>query len=173
MILLRDGPLEKWWGGWGKNRKKSMQTKRVWKKIHASDLFKMREDIFLKKHTSTADNLEKKCKHKKFTPPPPSPHHFSNGPSLKARLYQRSSCWDFWWEFRLLMDVNEWMSSDKGTYTWNIHNLEVAAKVCKCKLALIIKRQFFSMSRICNEKCSKPKIFLAFLSKLLCFSFIL
>ena len=36
-----------------------------------------------------------------------------------------------------------------------------------------IKRQFFSMSRICNEKCSKPKIFLAFLSKLLCFSFIL
>jgi hypothetical protein len=37
----------------------------------------------------------------------------------------------------------------------------------------LIKRQFFSMSRICNEKCSKPKIFLAFLSKLLCFSFIL
>ena len=37
----------------------------------------------------------------------------------------------------------------------------------------IVKRQFFSMSRICNEKCSKPKIFLAFLSKLLCFSFIL
>jgi hypothetical protein len=36
-----------------------------------------------------------------------------------------------------------------------------------------IKRQFFSMSRFCNEKCSKPKIFLAFLSKLLCFSFIL
>ena len=36
-----------------------------------------------------------------------------------------------------------------------------------------VKRQFFSMSRICNEKCSKPKIFLAFLSKLLCFSFIL
>jgi hypothetical protein len=36
----------------------------------------------------------------------------------------------------------------------------------------VIKRQFFSMSRICNEKCSKPKIFLAFLSKLLCFSFI-
>jgi hemicentin len=35
------------------------------------------------------------------------------------------------------------------------------------------KRQFFSMSRICNEKCSKPKIFLAFLSKLLCLSFIL
>ena len=33
--------------------------------------------------------------------------------------------------------------------------------------------QFFSMSRICNEKCSKPKIFLASLSKLLCFSFIL
>jgi hypothetical protein len=29
----------------------------------------------------------------------------------------------------------------------------------------VIKRQFFSMSRICNEKCSKPKIFLAFLSK--------
>ena len=43
-----------------------------------------------------------------------------------------------------------------------------------CKLFMyIIKRQFFSMSRICNEKCSKPKIFLAFLSKLLCFSFIL
>ena len=36
-----------------------------------------------------------------------------------------------------------------------------------------IKRQFFSMSRICNEKCSKPKIFLAFLSKLLRSSFIL
>ena len=40
-------------------------------------------------------------------------------------------------------------------------------------ILLRIKRQFFSMSRICNEKCSKPKIFLAFLSKLLCFSFIL
>jgi hypothetical protein len=38
---------------------------------------------------------------------------------------------------------------------------------------IIFKRQFFSMSRICNEKCSKPKIFLASLSKLLCFSFIL
>jgi hypothetical protein len=37
----------------------------------------------------------------------------------------------------------------------------------------LIKRQCFSMSRICNEKCSEPKIFLAFLSKLLCFSFIL
>jgi hypothetical protein len=30
----------------------------------------------------------------------------------------------------------------------------------------------FSTSRICDEKCSKPKIFLALLSKLLCFSFI-
>jgi hypothetical protein len=30
-----------------------------------------------------------------------------------------------------------------------------------------IKRQFFSMSRIFNEKCSKPKIFFAFLLKLL------
>jgi hypothetical protein len=28
-----------------------------------------------------------------------------------------------------------------------------------------VKRQFFSMSHICNEKCSKPIIFLAFLSK--------
>jgi hypothetical protein len=36
-----------------------------------------------------------------------------------------------------------------------------------------IKRQLFSMSRICDVKCSKPKIFLAFLSNLLCFSFIL
>ena len=44
------------------------------KKIHASDLFKMREDIFYKKHTYTADNLGKKCKHKKFTPPPPPPN---------------------------------------------------------------------------------------------------
>jgi hypothetical protein len=35
------------------------------------------------------------------------------------------------------------------------------------------KRQFFWMLCICDEKCSKPKIFLAFLSKLLCFSFIL
>ena len=35
------------------------------------------------------------------------------------------------------------------------------------------KRQFFSMSRIYNEKCSKPKIFLAFLSESLCFCFIL
>ena len=59
----------------------------------------------------------------------------------------------------LLMDVNEWMyyeCSDEGTYTQNI------------------KRQFFSMSRICDEKCSEPKIFLAYLSKLLCsLSFIL
>jgi hypothetical protein len=37
---------------------------------------------------------------------------------------------------------------------------------------LFIKRQFFSISRICDEKCSKPKIVLAFFSKLLCFSFI-
>ena len=36
-----------------------------------------------------------------------------------------------------------------------------------------IKKPFFSMSRICDKKRSKPKIFLAFLSKLLCFSFIL
>jgi hypothetical protein len=42
---LRDGPLE----GGEKTEKKSMQTKMIWKKIHASDLFKMREDIFLKK----------------------------------------------------------------------------------------------------------------------------
>jgi hypothetical protein len=41
------------------------------------------------------------------------------------------------------------------------------------KSYLFVKRQFFSMSRICNEKCSKLKIFLAFLSKLLCFTFIL
>jgi hypothetical protein len=33
--------------------------------------------------------------------------------------------------------------------------------------------QVFSMSRICDEKCSKPKIFLVFLSKLVCFSSIL
>jgi hypothetical protein len=36
-----------------------------------------------------------------------------------------------------------------------------------CIMQQSIKRQFFSMSRICNEKCSKPKIFLAFLSKFL------
>jgi hypothetical protein len=36
-----------------------------------------------------------------------------------------------------------------------------------------VRGKFFSMSHICNEMCSKPKIFLAFLSKLLCFSFIL
>jgi hypothetical protein len=36
-----------------------------------------------------------------------------------------------------------------------------------------LKRQFFSISRICDEKCSKHIIFLAFLSKLLCFVFIL
>ncbi len=40
-------------------------------------------------------------------------------------------------------------------------------------LQLNFKRQFFSMSRICDKKHSKPKIFLAFLPKLLCFSFIL
>ena len=44
---------------------------------------------------------------------------------------------------------------------------------CLVVNSVAVKRQFFSMSRICNEKCSKPKIFLAFLSKLLCFSFIL
>jgi hypothetical protein len=63
----------------GKNRKKIHANKKGLKKIHASDLFKMREDIFYKKHTYTADNLGKKCKHKKFTPPP---DHFSNGLSL-------------------------------------------------------------------------------------------
>jgi hypothetical protein len=41
--------------------------------------------------------------------------------------------------------------------------MDVEAKVNEHK-HLYIKRQFFSMSRICNEKCSKPKIFLAFLS---------
>ena len=46
-------------------------------------------------------------------------------------------------------------------------------QIARETIVLLIKRQFFSMSRICNEKCSKPKIFLAFLSKLLCFSFIL
>ncbi len=40
-------------------------------------------------------------------------------------------------------------------------------------ILLLVKRQFFSMSRICDKKRSKPKIVLAFLSKLLCFSFIL
>jgi hypothetical protein len=35
------------------------------------------------------------------------------------------------------------------------------------------KKAIFSMSRICDEKCSKAKIFLAFLPKLLCFNFIL
>ena len=43
---------------------------------------------------------------------------------------------------------------------------------CICD-ADTLRGNFFSMSRICNEKCSKPKIFLAFLSKLLCFSFTL
>jgi hypothetical protein len=39
---------------------------------------------------------------------------------------------------------------------------------------IVIKEAiFFNVRRICNEKCSKPKIFLASLSKLLCFSFIL
>ncbi len=36
-----------------------------------------------------------------------------------------------------------------------------------------LRGSFFSMSRICDKKRSKPKIFLAFLSKLFCFSFIL
>jgi hypothetical protein len=54
-----------------KSKKNPCKQKGFEKKIHASDLFKIREDIFLKKHTYTADNVEKKCKHKKCTPPPP------------------------------------------------------------------------------------------------------
>jgi hypothetical protein len=55
----------------GKNRKKIHANKKGLKKIHASDLFTMREDILKKKTYNTADNLGKKCKPKKFTPPPP------------------------------------------------------------------------------------------------------
>ena len=45
--------------------------------------------------------------------------------------------------------------------------------VTKHAVYIVIKRQFFSMSRISDKKRSKPKIFLAFLSKLLYFSFTL
>jgi hypothetical protein len=41
------------------------------------------------------------------------------------------------------------------------------------KNPMMFKRQQFSTLPICDEKCSKPKIFLVFRSKLLCFSFIL
>jgi hypothetical protein len=56
----------------GKKQKKIHANKKGLKKIHASDLFKMREDIFLKKHSYTADSLEKNANIKNLHPPPPS-----------------------------------------------------------------------------------------------------
>jgi hypothetical protein len=55
---------------------------------------------------------------------------------------------------------------------WKTHEC-MFFQIARETILLLIKRQLFSMSRICNEKCSKPKIFLAFLSESLCFSFIL
>jgi hypothetical protein len=62
----------------------------------------------------------------------------------------------------------------KWAYTWaqGAEESSLSSKTIQTP-SYLVKRQFFSMSLICNEKCSKPKIFFAFLSKLLCFSFIL
>jgi hypothetical protein len=57
----------------GKKQKKNpCKQKGFEKKYMHQTCLKCEKTYFLKKHTYTADNLEKKCKHKKFTPPLPS-----------------------------------------------------------------------------------------------------
>jgi hypothetical protein len=53
----------------GKKQKKNPCKQKGFEKkyMHQTCL----KDIFKKNHTYTADNLGKKCKHKKFTPPLP------------------------------------------------------------------------------------------------------
>ena len=63
----------------GKNRKKIHANKKGLKKIHASDFFKMREDIFKKNIHTQLTTWGKNANIKKLPPPP---DHFSNGPSL-------------------------------------------------------------------------------------------
>jgi hypothetical protein len=75
--------------------------------------------------------------------------------------------------YRELWKTGRAYSSVERIYRRNIFGSNLWQELALFLVVLLIKRQFFSMTRICNEKCSKPKIFLAFLSKLLCFSFIL
>jgi hypothetical protein len=81
------------------------------------------------------------------------------------------------WEFTTVLTVKtRGFTVEALKVRINHKNLNIFMNgICKYAAAkeIVFKRQFFSMSRICNEKCSKPKIFLAFLSKLLCFSFVL
>jgi hypothetical protein len=61
-------------------REGEKQKKNPCKQIHASDLFKMREDMYLKKNIHTQLTTWKKNANIKNLPHPS--HHFSNGPSL-------------------------------------------------------------------------------------------
>jgi hypothetical protein len=70
--------------------------------------------------------------------------------------------------FTLLVQVHD--LDGNSSYGQSFHDNAV---VYVSVQVILLERQFFSMSRICDEKCSKPKIFLAYISKLLCFSFIL
>jgi hypothetical protein len=68
-------------------------------------------------------------------------------------------------------NVQESPGQDFDGWVWE--KLPLLASVVIQVLAIImVKRQFFSVSDICDEKCSKSKIVLAFFSKSLCFGFI-
>ena len=62
----------------------------------------------------------------------------------------------------------------KSKHVTKLMVMYATEKANNCRLPVsLIKRQFFSMSRIFDKRCSKPKIFLAYHLNSLCFSFTL
>jgi hypothetical protein len=67
---VRDGPLEKWWGGWGKKQKKNPCKQKGFEQKYMHQTCLKCEKTYLKKKHIHSWQHGKKCKHKKFTPPP-------------------------------------------------------------------------------------------------------
>ena len=88
-IFIRDGPLENLWGGGGVGRR---STKKIFVEGKIKTKSTVRTPINPKKYSCyglTKNSYKEFDDDKKFLrlenplPPPPLPHNFSNGPSLR------------------------------------------------------------------------------------------
>ena len=87
ILPVREGPLENLWGGGGREIKKTNIRAREteMKKNSCTPINPKKYSCYgLKKNSYPEFDNEKKILRLENSPPAPTPHNFSNGPSLKA-----------------------------------------------------------------------------------------